>query len=272
MKKHTASILALAAAAAGHAGAASVVVDWLVTRPDATASDFTLVNDANTATASGTVAFTKGVGFPGLPVTRFFAAGNFSTLPEWADTVTGDASFSGMEFRVVPVAGAADYAINLRIPSNQPLILVVGGLLKNNISATGRVEIAALSDSAFVPVTLRSTNAWSNGVMTLNQGVAWDPLAQVLSTTAATNGDSQFAFFDIGALAGANPRVSLAVPSGYAAGSGDSIFIGLATVIPEPAAAGLWALGAGLLAWRRSRRVAVIHGRESGIRTQGFAC
>lgn len=253
MKHSSKAILALVTAAAGSAEAASVAVDWLVTQTGATASAFALVNDANTVTASGAVTVTKGVGFHGLPATRNFQAGNWSTQPDLTNTATGDASISGMEFRVVPMAGAASYSINLQVPSNQPLILVVGGLLKNNISATGRVEIAALSDSALVPVSLRSAHAWATDLMVLDQGVDWNPMTQILSPTAAANGDSQFAFFDIGPLVGTDSRLNISIPSGYAASNGDSIFIGLGTVIPEPGTAGLFVLSAGFLAWRRRR-------------------
>lgn len=255
MKYHSKAILALVAAAAGSAEAASVVVDWLVTQPGGTVSAFTLVDDANTATATGAVAITKGLGFPGFPASRSFSAGSWSTQPEVTDTVTGDASISGLEFRVVPMAGLASYAINLQVPSNQPLILVVGGLLRNSTSATDAVTIAAFSDSGFVPVTLRSTHAWSNGLTTLNQGVSWNPLAQILSPAAGADGDSQFAFFDAGPLVGGNARLSFSIPAGYAVGTGDSLFIGVGTVIPEPATAGLFVLGAGVVAWRRGRRV-----------------
>jgi hypothetical protein len=255
MKHFPNAMLALVALAAGSAEAASVVVDWLVAQPGGTVSSFTLVDDANAATATGGVAITQGLGFPGLPAGRSFPAGSWSTQPELTDTLTGDASIHGLEFRVVPMAGLASYNVNLQVPSNQPLILVVGGLLKTSTSATDAVTFAAFSDSGFVPVTLRSTNAWSNGLTILDQSVSWNPLTQILSTTAGADGDSQFAFFEVGPLAGGNARVSFAIPAGYGAGSGDSIFIGVGAVIPEPAAAGLLLLGAGVFAGRRSRRV-----------------
>lgn len=252
MKHYPKAITALITlAAVSSADAASVVVDWLLIQNGGTAAAFTLVNDATSATATGSVSIAKGS--PGPPTARTFSSASWSIQPDLTDTVTGDTSISVTDFRVVPAGGQASYVINLRVPSNQPLIVVVGGMLKNSISATQYVEIAALSDSETAPVTLRSTNAWSNGLTNLNQGVSWNPLTQLLSTTVGANGDSEFAFFEVGPIAGTNPRVSFAIPFGYASGTGDSISIGLGTVIPEPTTAGMLLLGAGAFAGRRNR-------------------
>jgi hypothetical protein len=254
MKHYPKVIAALVMATAVSADAASVVVDWLVTQPGGTVGAFKLLDDAGTAAADGSMAVFAGQGFPGLPMSRGFAAGNWSAQPELTDTLTGDASISAMEFRVVPAGGLANYAINLQVPSNQPLIVVVGGLLRNSASATQQVGISAFSDLATAPVALRSTNVWSNGLIILNQSVSWNPLTQVLSTTAGADGDSEFAFFDVGPIAGPNARLSFTVPDGYVAGSGDSIFVGLGVVVPEPSAVGLLLLGAGAFVARRRRR------------------
>lgn len=236
------------------ADAASVVVDWLVSEPGGTVSAFTLVDDANAAAATGSATITAGVGYPGLPTSRTFASGSWTTQPELQDTLTSDTTISALEFRVVPSLGFATYVINLQVPSNQPLIVVVGGLLKNSTSSTQGIEIAALSDLGAVPVTQQSTHAWSNGLTVLNQPTDWNPLTQVLSPTSVANGDSEFAIFEVGPISGANPRMSFTVPLGYAASIGDSIFIGMGKVIPEPSTAGLLLLGAGALAGRRNRR------------------
>jgi hypothetical protein len=252
MKHYPKAITALITlAAVSSADAASVVVDWLVMQNGGAATAFTLLDDANGAGATGSVAVSTG--FPGPPTSRTFSSASWSTQPELTDTVTGDTSIGVTDFRVVPAGGQASYVINLQVPSNQPLILVVGGMLRNSTSATQYVEIAALSDSQTVPVTWRSTHAWSNGLTILNQGVSWNPLTQILSTTDGANGDSEFAFFEIGPIAGANARVSFAIPVGYASGTGDSISIGLGTVIPEPTMAGLLLLGAGAFAGCRNR-------------------
>lgn len=253
MKHFSKAIAALTLTLTNPAHAASVLVDWLTTQAGGTAAAFTMVDDSNNATANGSVTLTAGIGVPGLPRSQPFAAGNWGTQPEVADTLTGDAGISAMEFRVWPSAGSASYVITLQVPANQPFIVAVGGLLQNSTSATQGVTLAALSDSGSVPVVLRSTNAWSTDLLQLNQGLSWNPLTQILSPASGANGDSQFAFFEVGAITGANPRLSFAVPFGYAAGSGDSIYIGVGAVIPEPATAGLLLLGTAACVGRRRR-------------------
>lgn len=255
MKSYPQTMALLMLATAGSADAASVMVDWLVAQPGGTPAAFTMLDDGGGAAVGGVLALTRGMAFPGLPMSRRFAAGEWSSPPEVIDSVTGVADLGAMEFRVVPSAGSATYRVDFRVPANQALVIAVGGLLRNGNSATGSVIIGAASDLGSVPVTLRSANAWSNGLTRLNQGVDWNPLTQALSTAAGADGDSEFVLFEVAPLAGENPRLSFAIPDGYGAGSGDSIFIGLGVVVPEPATAVLLLLGAAIGAGRRRRRL-----------------
>jgi hypothetical protein len=253
MKYSPMTVAVLIFVASSAAKAASVVVDWLKLQPGGTPAALSLLDDGGDAAVGGALTVTQGMAFPGLPKARGFAAGQWLSQPGVLDSMTGGADLSVMEFRVVPAAGAVSYRLDFRVPSNQPLIIVVGGLLGNGVPAVGSVFLEAMSDSAISPVVMRSGNAWSNGLIILDQGVDWNPLTQALGIKAGANGDSEFAFFDIAPITGDDPRVSIAIPDGYATGAGDSIFIGIGIVVPEPAVMGLLALGVGICAGRRHR-------------------
>ena len=239
-------------ATGGSLPAATVRVDWLVMQGGGTSSSFNLLDDNSIALAHGSLTIINGLAYPGLPATRTFAAANWSTQPNVADTLTGNSTISAFELRVAPMTGSANYLLDILVPENRALVLAIGGLLKSGGSATQAMELAAVSDSGMAAVTLRTTDAWSNTLTNLSQDVVWDPLTQVLSPAATANGDSAFAFFDVAPLIGANGRLRLSVPAGYATGTGDSIFIGLGTVVPEPSS--LWLALSGVLLLLRRRR------------------
>jgi hypothetical protein len=240
-------------ATAGSLHSATVTVDWLVMQSGGTPSAFDLLDDHDTAVALGSLTVTSGVVAPGMPVYRGFASGHWTSQPEVIERISGDTVLSAVEFRVGPAGGLTNYLAEILIPANQAFVLAIGGMLKNNTSSTQAIGIEARSDSGASPVTLRSTSAWSNGFIILNQSTSWNAMSQVLSPAASADGDSEFAFFDVAPLVGPNGRLRLTVPMGYAADTGDSIFIGLGTAVPEPASACLLGLGAALLVGKRAR-------------------
>lgn len=239
--------------------AATMMVDWLVMQSGGSPASFTMLNDSNAAVAHGSLTIINGLAFTGLPANRTFAAANWTSQPDVSDSASNNTTISTLEVRVAPMGGLSHYFVDVLVPENQAMVLVIGGLLKTITSSTQTVEIAAWSDSGTSGVTLRSTNAWSNGLTICNQSVSWNPLTQILSPAASANGDSEFAFFDVAPVIGTNGKLRLSVPAGYASGTGDSLFIGLGTVVPEPNSLWVLALGAVFFLGRRTRALSSTH-------------
>jgi len=237
----------------GQSFAAVTYVDWLEI-PAPTGTTFTLVGDGGSVVAGGKLTVHDGLSFGSLPSSLLLAGGFWELEPQFKDTLLEDASMRAMEFRVVPVGGVADYVIEFDVPNNQPFVLAVGNLLKNDISSTAGVAIAAFSGSGGVPIGWNGSFAWDSGVTALTQEVDWDPNTGYLSPTISANGESRMAFFTIPGMSGENPKIRLAVPNGYGAGLGESIYVGLGVVIPEPGTAMLGALGSLILLVRRRRK------------------
>lgn len=216
------------------APAATVMVDWLKLPSGSSPSGFQLLDDNSAVVAGGSLAIAQGVSFPNFPVQRTLNSSFWTSPIGFADSVTGLADVSAIDFRVAPVSGQANYTIQFSVPAGRQLLLVVGDLFHNATASTVGINIAALSDSGSAPVTLAGMYGWNNGATSLSQDLAWNQLTGDLTTTAAANGDSKLAFLEIGPLAGLNPRLILSVPQGYGSGTGDSVIIGLGAVVPEP--------------------------------------
>lgn len=244
-----AAILCLAIGGPSHA--ATITVDWLVMQTGGTAAAFSLLNDANAVAVSGSLMAISGVA--AKPSAQIFAASNWISQPVVLDSLSEDSTISALKVQVAPALGLCNYLLDIGVPSHQALVVVVGGLRRDSTSATQGIVLEAVSDSGQSEVTLRSMNAWSNGSTTtiLDQSALWDPLTQILSAGTEANGESEFAFFEVGPIGGANSRLRFSVPEGYNAGTGDAIFIGLGTVIPEPGGTVLLLLGGTVLLRRR---------------------
>ena len=220
--------------------AATVTVDWLKLPSGSPPSGFQLMDDSSAPLAGGKLILTQGQSFLGTPSQRTLNASFWAGTTGFSDSVTGLADVSAISFRVAPVDGKASYEIELSVPAGRQLVLVVGDLFGNAAAWTTKVTITALSDSSSVPVTLAGMYGWDNGATSLSQALAWDQATGSLSTTSDANGDSKLAFLEIGPIAGLNPRLVLSIPEGYSgSNTGDSVVIGVGSVIPEP---GIFAL------------------------------
>ena len=217
------------------AATVAVVVDWLKLAGGSSPSGFQLLDDNSTAVASGSLAIVSNQGASSLSLpARTLNSSYWTGTTGFTDSVTGLADVSAMDFRVAPVSGKANYTIEFSVPAGRQMLLVVGDFFHNATASTVGMSIAAGSDSGSVPVTLAGMYGWNNGVTLLTQDLAWDQPTGSLTTTAAANGDSKFAFLQIGPISGLNPRLTLSVPNGYALDAGDAVIIGIGTVVPEP--------------------------------------
>jgi hypothetical protein len=240
-------------AAGGSTNATTVMVDWLVMQSGGTAAAFNLLDDANAVAANG--GLTLNNGFAVTPASRIFAMESWISPPDVIDSVTEITTLNALQLRVAKdLGGLCNYSLEINVPSDQAFVVVVGGMLKDSTSATQTIGIEALSNSGTSAVTLHSMNTWSNGLIVLDQIPAWNPLTQILSTTTMPNGESEFVFFDVEPITGSNSRLRFSVPNGYTAGTGDSIFIGLGAVVPEPGSAWFLLLGAALIVGHRTRK------------------
>lgn len=237
----------------GQSFAAVTYIDWLEI-PTPSGTNFTMVGDSGAVVAAGKLTVHGGLAFGSLPSSLLLSGGFWGVEPPFRDTLLEDASIRAMEFRVLPVGGVANYVIEFDVPRNQPLVLVVGNLLKNSTSATAGVAVSAFSGSGSVPIGWNGSFAWDSGVTALTQEVVWDPDAGFLSPVTSANGESRMGFFTIPGIAGENPKIRLSVPDGYGSGAGDSIYVGLGIMIPEPGTALLGALGSLVVLARRRRK------------------
>lgn len=238
------------------ARASAVVVDWLDLATGSTASSFTLTSDLGIPVASGALAIENGKGqaFSGFPTAGSLNAGFWSGATGYQDSVTGDERVGIFDIRVVPQGGMAAYSLTLGVPAGRDLIVAVGGLFRSGTAATAAI-VTSVSGGGVISF-IRSL-AWDNGGTAYDQELEWDGPTGSLSTTTGADGDSEMAFLRISSLSGPNPKLTFLVPDGYGSGAGDSISIGIGTVIPEPGVLGLAALGAVVcLAGRRREKSA----------------
>ena len=234
------------------AGAATLVLDWLKLAPGGGTSNFTLRNDGASTAAAGRVVVSSGVIFPG-PVQRDLASASWNSAPDFIDSVTGTTLVPAFDIRVAPATGPTNYSVEFQLNPGVEHYLMVGGLFKNPSSSTAGATISALSDSGSFALSFDGAMGWSNGVEILSQDVTWDPLARTLAPVAGANGETKPAFFHVDAMSGANPRIRIDIPIGYALADGDALLFAVATVVPEPSQAYLLVVGTGLLMCRRRR-------------------
>lgn len=244
--------LAFAAAIPATASAATVV-DWLELADGGSANSFILVADGNLPTAFGVLAIEsgKGTSFPKFPQSRILNAGSWSGETGYIDSVSGDDQVTGFDLRVLSRNGPASYTLTLEVPAGRELVLAIGGLYRGSAGATSSLAISASGDGVF---TFDQSLSWT-GSDFFDQELEWDAPTGTLFTTIGANGDSDVAFLRVSPLSGANPTLTFLVPNGYGGPgtTGDSITIGIGTVIPEPGVLALASVGA-LLALAGRRR------------------
>ncbi len=228
----------------------ATVVDWFDLAAGGSSTSFSLTADGGLPAATGALAIQsgKGISFPGFPSARTFNSGFWSGDTGFRDSLTGTDRVAAFDIRVAPQGGAAAYSLTFSIPAGREIVIAVGGLYRGPSGATQ--SIVATSSGGVVSFV--QTLAW-NGSDVFDQEIEWNAATATLATTLGSDGDSGIAFFRIGPLAGANPSLTFTVPMGYAAGTGDSISIGLGAVVPEPSALTLAGLGAALVLARRRR-------------------
>ncbi len=234
--------LAFAAAIPATASAATVV-DWLELADGGSVNSFILVADGNLPTAFGALAIEsgKGTSFPKFPQSRILNPGSWSGETGYIDSVSGDDQVTGFDLRVLSRNG----------PAGRELVLAIGGLYRGSAGATSSLAISASGDGVF---TFDQSLSWT-GSDFFDQELEWDAPTGTLFTTIGANGDSDVAFLRVSPLSGANPTLTFVVPNGYGGPgtTGDSITIGIGTVIPEPGVLALASVGA-LLALAGRRR------------------
>lgn len=234
--------------------AATTAVDWLELAAGGTASSFSLLDDTAAPLAGGRLLIQQGISFPGFPSPRTFAGGFWAADTGFSDSDLADLTVQGLALRVAPIGGAANYTIEVSLPEDREVILVVGDLYHGATAQTVGMTLSAISDGSPSPVVLAGMFDWSNGVSSMSEDLVWNESAGTLVTSTQANGESTAAFFRIAPISGANPRLVLSVPQGFATGTGDTIVVGLGVVVPEPAAAMMLAVSSGMWAGRRRRR------------------
>lgn len=249
------SVSALGFAVPSQGAVVAQVVDWFTLVPGGEAGSFSLAADDGSASAHGALAVEPGKGlvFPGFPSARVLDSGFWVANTGFQDSVAGDMRVPGFDIRVVPQSGQSVYTITLDVPVGREMILAVGGLYRGASGATQSVVASAFTDSGSSLVSLIQSLAW-NGGDTYDQELEWDTLSSTITTTVGSEGDSTVAFLKIAPLAGANSKIRLSIPSGYASGAGDSITIGLGAPVPEPGVFALLAIGATLFITGRRRQ------------------
>ena len=94
-----------------------------------------------------------------------------------------------------------------------------------------------------MPIGLVGTNAWTDGIRSYTQPLAWNAGSQTLSLASGLNGESEFAFFGVPNATPPVTRLTFGIPNGYNAGPGDAIEFALGMPVPEPGVAALFAFG-----------------------------
>lgn len=231
------------------------MVDWFTLMPGGVAGSFSLTADGGSPVVHGALAIEtgKGIGFPGFPAARVLDGNFWAADTGIQDSLSGDMRVAAFDIRVVPQSGQAVYSLTLDVPAGRELILAVGGLYRGTSGATQSIVASAFTDSGSGVVSLIQSLSW-NGADNFDQELEWDALSGTLSTTVGSEGDSTVAFLRIAPLSGANSKIRLSVPSGYASGSGDSITIGVGALVPEPGTFALLGIGATFLLIGRRRK------------------
>jgi hypothetical protein len=249
----------LAFFAAAPLPAVTVIVDWYTTIDSPTPASIELRDSLDEVRALGFQTVNAGQSAPNRPLILTLAGSGFSADTGFEHVTFGDATVTGIEFRVGPtsVGGAVDYTIEFAVPPNEELFLAVGALRRDAFSATETVFVQAGSSTGAGQVSFLGQFGWTDGEFnTWNQPLLWDGATGGLSTSPQANGESGIAFFSVAPVTGDDPFVRFSVPVGYNFSTGESIFLALgAHPIPEPAHAALFGALAclGLLLFHRRR-------------------
>lgn len=243
-------VTGICAMTAIHAPAAVPIHDWLVLAPGSTTADFELLDDDLVAAAGGGASVTQGFPFPG-PGSFSLDSSFWTTAMDFEDSVTGNATVPGFEFRVAPNGGAASYSIEVTLKTGVPYVLMIADMFRTTDGATTGATFTTFSDSGAFAIDYLGATAWNDGIRALDQPVVWDSVGGTLSTDPGADGESMPAFFRIDPVAGTNPSLTIGIPSAYAVASGDAIVFGLAEVVPEPSTLLMFLVSTGLLARRR---------------------
>lgn len=244
--------LLLAALCFESASAAVVAVDWLQVQAGGSSAGFSLAGDNGMVTANGRLVVGSGASMPGSPPGRTLNNQFWETAPQASDSVLGNGTVSAFDVRVAPQAGSASYSVELAVPTGRGLVLMVGDLFSGAAGSTAGITLTAVSDTGSATISLTEILAWDNGLKSSTKDLLWD--GSTLTTTGGADGDSKYAFFEIGALFGSNARIILTVEDGYPLGAGDSLTLGLGLLpVPEPAVSVLAYVGFYLLLRRRNR-------------------
>ncbi|MBB5353238.1 hypothetical protein HNR46_003493 [Haloferula luteola] len=234
--------------------AAAMETDWLDLRPGGTPSSFELMDDGGQTQAVGQWSVTTGMGlvFPGYPRDRTLEAGSWSTMLMFQDSLTGDGTVQGIDLRVAPQASMAVYEVSFELVGGAEYYLAVGGLFRDAVDATGSVVISLTDGGGSRTIAMAETAAWDDGVSSYDQALDWDAGSGTLAPALSADGNSGFAFFDLGLLNGP-ATLTLAVPDGYGLSAGDEISLALGVAVPEPTGWLLAAVGLASGGWRRRR-------------------
>lgn len=218
---------------------AVVRVDWLTLENPGNPNQIRLVDQNSQLAASALLNISSGVSFPEFPKLTELGTDFWESPTGFENVKTMNETITGFNIRVVPQLGKASYELIINVPSNRELILALGDLYRDADASTQGMVVSVISDSGSYPVNLLNQFSWDSGAQALDQPLVWNGANQELSTSASSEGESNIAFLQVPSFLGANPQVKLSVPSGYAFGAGDSLFIGIGVVIPEPSTTSL---------------------------------
>jgi hypothetical protein len=231
-----------------------VQVDWLTLENPGNPNQIRLLDRNNQLVASALLNVSSGLSFPDFPKQTELGTDSWESPTGFENVKTMNETITGLSIRVIPQLGLASYELTIDVPRNRELILAVGHLYRDADASTQGVVFSVVSDLGLHSVDLLNQFSWDNGAQALDQPLVWNVTNQELTTSAGSEGESNIAFLQVPSLLGSNPQVKLSVPSGYPFGAGDSIFIGIGVVIPEPSTTSILGLATILGLCRRKRR------------------
>lgn len=216
-------------------------VDWL----ELGGSGTTLHSDQGGPVGSLAIEVEAGLLLPGSPSGATLDQSFWVSTPSFINR-SGRADLSVFEIRLMPLANAASYRVNIILPGNHDVLLVLGQLFRDNLGASEDLRLSTEALPGPVQPEFLGSYAWDNGVVPFDQEVEWNLATNSLSPVPGASGESQLSFF----RAERARVVTIEVPTSYASGSGDTIVFGVG-LVPEPSSTLLLLLGLPLLARRR---------------------